>query len=68
VPGTYKRKVCGLCGNFNGFAQDDLKTSSMQITNSPSVFGNSWKVNITPVNILNTWFAIFLPDEFLLFF
>jgi hypothetical protein len=67
VPGTYKRKVCGLCGNFNGFAQDDLKTSSMQITNSPSVFGNSWKVNITPVNIL-TWFAIFLPDEFLLFF
>ncbi|CAC5413568.1 unnamed protein product [Mytilus coruscus] len=43
VPGTYKRQLCGLCGNFNGFDQDDMKTSSMQITNSPSVFGNSWK-------------------------
>ncbi|XP_071136828.1 kielin/chordin-like protein [Mytilus edulis] len=43
VPGTYKRQLCGLCGNFNGFDRDDMKTSSMQITNSPSVFGNSWK-------------------------
>lgn len=44
VPGSYKRKMCGLCGNFNGFPQDDLKTRSGHVTNSPAVFGNTWKV------------------------
>ncbi|XP_035826566.1 uncharacterized protein LOC101845560 [Aplysia californica] len=43
VPGSFKRKLCGLCGNFNGFPQDDLRTKSGQITNSPATFGNSWK-------------------------
>ncbi|KAL3884246.1 hypothetical protein ACJMK2_030464 [Sinanodonta woodiana] len=46
VPGTYKRKMCGLCGNFNGFPQDDLRTRMGQITNSPALFGNSWKVPV----------------------
>ncbi|ESO93314.1 hypothetical protein LOTGIDRAFT_86569, partial [Lottia gigantea] len=46
IPGTYKRKLCGLCGNFNGFPQDDLRTRLGQITNSPALFGNSWKVRI----------------------
>ncbi|KAK3098630.1 hypothetical protein FSP39_021386 [Pinctada imbricata] len=46
VPGTYKGKTCGLCGNFNAFPQDDLRTRSGVITNSPSVFGNSWKAPI----------------------
>ncbi|KAL8583263.1 hypothetical protein ACOMHN_043098 [Nucella lapillus] len=43
IPGTYKGRLCGLCGNFNGFPQDDLRTRSGHITNSPAVFGNSWK-------------------------
>ncbi|XP_067675152.1 uncharacterized protein [Haliotis asinina] len=43
VTGSYKRKLCGLCGNFNGFPHDDLRTKFGQITNSPAVFGNSWK-------------------------
>ncbi|XP_046559409.1 kielin/chordin-like protein, partial [Haliotis rubra] len=43
VTGGYKRKLCGLCGNFNGFPHDDLRTKFGQITNSPAVFGNSWK-------------------------
>ncbi|XP_070188785.1 uncharacterized protein [Littorina saxatilis] len=43
VPGGFKRQLCGLCGNFNGFPQDDLRTRFGQITNSPAVFGNSWK-------------------------
>ena len=46
VPGGFKRQLCGLCGNFNGFPQDDLRTRFGQITNSPAVFGNSWKVKI----------------------
>ncbi|XP_069129569.1 uncharacterized protein [Argopecten irradians] len=45
VPGSYKRKTCGLCGNFNGYPQDDMRTRSKQITNSPSTFGNSWKAD-----------------------
>ena len=44
VPGTYRNKLCGLCGNFNGFPMDDLRTKEGRITNSPSIFGNSWKV------------------------
>ena len=44
VPGTYKRKMCGLCGNFNGYPQDDLRMKSGQITNSAAIFGNTWKV------------------------
>lgn len=46
IPGSFKRKLCGLCGNFNGFPQDDLRTSFGQITNSPAVFGNSWKSTV----------------------
>ena len=51
VPGNYKRKMCGLCGNFNGYPQDDLRTRSGQITASAAIFGNSWKVCIT-INVL----------------
>ena len=51
VPGTFARKMCGLCGNFNGFPQDDLRTRSGTVTNSPSVFGNSWKVNTARLSI-----------------
>ncbi|KAG4071830.1 hypothetical protein HA402_005991 [Bradysia odoriphaga] len=37
-------KVQGLCGNFNGDAQDDLKTPSSGIETSPVIFGDSWKL------------------------
>ncbi|XP_072164791.1 kielin/chordin-like protein [Diadema setosum] len=45
VPGTYARQTCGLCGNFNGYPQDDLRTRSGQLASSVAVFGNSWKTS-----------------------
>ncbi|XP_028305155.1 kielin/chordin-like protein isoform X2 [Gouania willdenowi] len=45
VPGSYKGNTCGLCGNFNGFHQDDLRTRNGRISISEAEFGNSWKVS-----------------------
>ncbi|KAK3790015.1 hypothetical protein RRG08_016329 [Elysia crispata] len=45
VPGSFKGKLCGLCGNFNSFPQDDLRLRSGHITNSHATFGNSWKAS-----------------------
>lgn len=40
----WKNRVQGLCGNFNGDAQDDLKTPSSGIETSAILFGDSWKL------------------------
>ncbi|KAG8138540.1 hypothetical protein E2320_004421, partial [Naja naja] len=42
--GTYKGRLCGLCGNFNSFPQDDLRMRSGHLSLSEAAFGNSWKV------------------------
>lgn len=44
VPGTYKKNMCGLCGNFNNYPQDDMKLRNGQIAKSEADFGNNWKV------------------------
>ncbi|XP_051579936.1 kielin/chordin-like protein [Myxocyprinus asiaticus] len=44
VPGTYMNHMCGLCGNFNNYPQDDMTLRNGQITNSEAAFGNNWKV------------------------
>ncbi|XP_067276133.1 kielin/chordin-like protein [Pseudorasbora parva] len=44
VPGTYKKHMGGLCGNFNNFPQDDMKLRNGQIAKSEAAFGNNWKV------------------------
>ncbi|XP_031418057.1 kielin/chordin-like protein [Clupea harengus] len=44
VPGTYKKRTCGLCGNFNNYQQDDLRLRSGQTTSSEAAFGNNWRV------------------------
>lgn len=40
----WKGRVQGLCGNFNGDSQDDMKTPSAGIETSPAIFGDSWKM------------------------
>uniref|UniRef100_A0A3B4XQ41 Fc gamma binding protein n=1 Tax=Seriola lalandi dorsalis TaxID=1841481 RepID=A0A3B4XQ41_SERLL len=49
VPGNYRGKVCGLCGNFNGNQKDDFQTPKRQLTSNVNVFGTSWKVTIPGV-------------------
>nr|XP_039253790.1 uncharacterized protein LOC120330882 isoform X1 [Styela clava] len=46
VPGTYKRRTCGLCGNFNNYPQDDRRLHNSRLATSDSEFGNDWKINI----------------------
>ncbi|XP_071325188.1 IgGFc-binding protein [Trachinotus anak] len=49
VPGNYRGKVCGLCGNFNSDQKDDFQMPNRQLTNNVNVFGKSWKVTIPNV-------------------
>uniref|UniRef100_A0A8C6SHF3 VWFD domain-containing protein n=1 Tax=Neogobius melanostomus TaxID=47308 RepID=A0A8C6SHF3_9GOBI len=40
---SYKGCVCGLCGNFDGNANNDQTTCCGAMEVDPLVFGNSWK-------------------------
>ncbi|NWX23054.1 FCGBP protein, partial [Aegotheles bennettii] len=44
VPSTYGNALCGLCGNYNGNAGDEMKMRSGRVTSNPDTFGRSWKV------------------------
>ncbi|KAH8401071.1 hypothetical protein KR009_002793, partial [Drosophila setifemur] len=46
VPAQYKQRLCGLCGNFNGSARDDLTGRDGRSHSDDEVwhFANSWKV------------------------
>ncbi|XP_066543141.1 mucin-19-like [Amia ocellicauda] len=39
----WKNKVCGLCGNFDSNAKNDLQTRAMSSVTNVLEFGNSWK-------------------------
>lgn len=47
MPGSYRGRMCGLCGNFNGFAQDDLQGPEGLLLPTEAAFGNSWQVSGT---------------------
>ncbi|XDV53263.1 hypothetical protein PO909_021818 [Leuciscus waleckii] len=40
-----KRKVCGLCGNFDGNANTDFMKRNGEVVTDSEEFGNSWKVD-----------------------
>ncbi|XP_047020997.1 BMP-binding endothelial regulator protein-like [Helicoverpa zea] len=47
VSSVYKGKLCGLCGNFNSVARDDMKTRDGRLLNDTWRFGASWRVGGT---------------------
>lgn len=48
VPSNYAKAVCGLCGNFNGNAQDDLGPQNQSLALDPQDFGRKWLVATRP--------------------
>ncbi|XP_045915562.1 IgGFc-binding protein-like [Micropterus dolomieu] len=49
VPGSYKGKTCGLCGNFNDTNKDDYELPDGKKTNDSKAFGAAWKVAVPGV-------------------
>uniref|UniRef100_A0A8C7QAX2 MUC5A protein n=1 Tax=Oncorhynchus mykiss TaxID=8022 RepID=A0A8C7QAX2_ONCMY len=41
----YQGQVCGLCGNYDGNANNDFTTRAQAAVVDPVEFGNSWKVS-----------------------
>ncbi|XP_063293575.1 mucin-5AC-like [Pelobates fuscus] len=44
VTDTFKGKLCGLCGNYDGNANNDFTTRSNAVVGNIEEFGNSWKM------------------------
>ncbi|KAI8512191.1 hypothetical protein Bbelb_088300 [Branchiostoma belcheri] len=42
LPTTYKSKVSGMCGNYNGRPNDDNLMPTGQVASTSLLFGNSW--------------------------
>ncbi|KAM4618231.1 mucin-5B-like [Polymixia lowei] len=42
---TFKGKVCGLCGNYDGNVKNDFTTRKKEVVVEALEFGNSWKVS-----------------------
>ncbi|XP_077066438.1 mucin-5AC-like [Siphateles boraxobius] len=48
-----KGKVCGLCGNFDGNANNDFMKLNGEEVTDPEEFGNSWKVDTKCPDVTN---------------
>ncbi|KAJ1132319.1 hypothetical protein NDU88_010644 [Pleurodeles waltl] len=50
VPGNYRGKLEGLCGNYNGDTRDEFLLPSNTLALDATKFGTGWKVNVEGVN------------------
>ncbi|KAK0680827.1 FCGBP protein, partial [Pygoscelis papua] len=44
LPSTYMSKVCGICGNYNGYKVDDFLNPDGEMETNSANLGNSWQV------------------------
>uniref|UniRef100_A0A4W6E1Q7 VWFD domain-containing protein n=1 Tax=Lates calcarifer TaxID=8187 RepID=A0A4W6E1Q7_LATCA len=51
---NWRRRVCGLCGNFDSNEMNDLQISGSAVVSSPLAFGNSWKAATPPCSDVTT--------------
>ncbi|KAK2830490.1 hypothetical protein Q5P01_018421 [Channa striata] len=49
VPGNYRGRTCGLCGNFNNDASDEFQLPDGNVTKDFKTFGAAWKVPVSGV-------------------
>lgn len=45
LPSTFRQKVCGMCGNYNGIAADDFQNPEGAMEPDSTSLGNSWEVS-----------------------
>ena len=45
LPRIYEGKVCGLCGNFNGKSNDELRNPAGQAVSTVQEWGKSWRID-----------------------
>lgn len=48
LPSNYQGAVCGLCGNYNGKAQDDLTMRNGHPATNGAELGESWRESLVP--------------------
>lgn len=48
LPSNYQGAVCGLCGNYNGKAHDDLTMKNGRVANNGEKMGQSWQEALVP--------------------
>lgn len=49
VPGNYKGKTCGLCGNFNDNKTDEFELPDGKLSKNIKTFGAAWKEQVSGV-------------------
>lgn len=48
---SFMSKVCGLCGNYDGKAENDFRARSGQLEDKALIFANSWRIKESCPNV-----------------